>query len=339
MSFALFFALAVHCGFSTKDVLILQKSGGSCAEIERGVFQQITGLSFVVSDNLGIYRKVKSNWSLQNKSRTRTINIDSTSLTRPFILSSDSVYAGSVVSDQHDVYYIFDLRRGLRKFVERAILDFQEIAAKKVITDPETLFTDLYDFSAARIGKPMTENGITAVEVARNGGQDITRNFKFLSVTPGTLYLDFTGTNYIHFSEFQAEDNGNIEIVLDSPSIFKESIGTEHVVKSSKTIWLANKPKFLGYLDSFNEAEDVVKRVYIFYGVTPIEFEESIKRSRDFPESVNGIKLRINDIERGDVRQHPLEGNGYTGGVRQDFEMVSKRLADPLIFFFFENNY
>ena len=199
MSFVLLFAFAVHCVFSS-SFLILEKHGRSYKLVEENIpdFADRMNLLFISERGaLQVCNTGEGDWSLNRQEGTEIISSDQSKPTLLSLQDPKSPYIGSLSSGVNLLYVFYlypenDLFTFKYHIAERAVRDFAEVAGKTTLTDPKTIFEDLYRLSIIRDGQPMSKKGITAVVVDKGGKMTIKYAEETLQLE-GTVSTTITG--------------------------------------------------------------------------------------------------------------------------------------------------
>ena len=296
MSFALFFAFAVHCGVCLKSqkhspksnfIILEGNSDGSCEAVNENDILRKTNLSFLIIEGSLHIRDSEHSSDWRWEKGLSHYSISTYAIPLPYYPASEtekSPYVGRVLQKVYSrtlkewvregvtdnrVFYIFDLTSNLGPNsynLAKAISDFKEIhkARGKSLVDElkyvDELIDDLYRFSIAREGQEMAPNGITAIIVTADPP-------KLDFVYSETTSVELTQMG-VGFRILFGVDDENIKMTFTNApsSTFTDFSGKATDVSGTFEILVDKEFLFLGYLDT------TISRAYISYGGGPQYF-------------------------------------------------------------------
>ena len=197
-----------------------------------------------------------------------------------------SPYLGHIVLNNKPILYIFDLFLNNElvdlETAKRAVTDFMEIAIHQpeLLMNPQPLIDDLYQFSEAREGESMHQDGITVVTVTKDRKGNAVISFHY---TVQNSILDIESTMGISVDVRSA----SMKITTDQNSAYKFPDGWGEIVEKKNIridfarnevlVGIIDKikrpQKFIAFSRSFMSEEKLIARAFFLRGVLPKSFQ------------------------------------------------------------------
>ena len=291
-----FFLVAVHCTSRPLTFFVLEKEVHEGHEVHYEFLPRRYNDDFlhigisIVHDNSSLWIKNMREYYrtfVDAKGESRKLIKDEETAIIFRNIQSGSIYVGLVKEDNQDkpLLYIFYMYPYIDvssnnprtpfdiEAAERAVRDFGKIAEWNVLSDPKTLFDDLYNFSRARNGKPLTEDGITAVIFSQDKAEP-----EFAYSAENKLVLSSMDSAFITL----ADDSITIDIskpvshppTRQNQSFYKINLPNGKTSESPVTITLERGEPSVCYIDKL-DASGIVARAFIYKGVDIVYFWKS----------------------------------------------------------------